>query len=76
MKAQMKYADKRRSPIVIIEGTVEREKGIVTIKNLIRGKEISKSIDSREDWIKNTDIQFEVNRAELVETISKLLKND
>jgi histidyl-tRNA synthetase len=76
MKAQMKYADKRRSPIVIIEGTVEREKGIVTIKNLIRGKEISKSIDSREDWIKNTDIQFEVNRAELVETISKLLEND
>ena len=48
----------------------------ITIKNLIRGKEISKSIDSREEWIKNTDIQFEVNRAELVETISKLLKND
>ena len=44
---QLKYADKRRSPIVIIEGTIEREKGIVTIKNLIRGKEISKSIDSR-----------------------------
>jgi histidyl-tRNA synthetase len=76
MKAQMKYADKKKSPIVIIEGTDEREKGIVTIKNLIRGKEISKSIDSREAWIKNSDIQFEVNRAELVETISKLLKND
>mgnify|MGYP003388325240 FL=1 len=75
MKAQMKYADKKNSPVVIIEGTDEREKGIVTIKNLIKGKEISTSIDSRESWIKNSDIQFEVDRDKLVSKISKLLNS-
>ena len=74
MKAQMKYADKKGSPLVIIEGTVEREKGIVTIKNLAMGKEVSATIGSRDDWIKNDKIQFEVIRGEVVKEISQILK--
>ena len=74
MKAQMKYADKKGSPLVIIEGTVEREKGIVTIKNLAKGKEVSATIGSRDNWIKNDEIQFEVIRGEAVKEISQLLK--
>ena len=74
MKAQMKYADKKNSPLVIIEGTVEREKGIVTIKNLIKGKEVSATIGSRDNWIKNNEIQFEVDRNEVVREISQILK--
>ena len=74
MKAQMKYADKKNSPLVIIEGTVEREKGIVTIKNLVKGKEVSASIGSRDNWIKNNEIQFEVDRNEVVREISQILK--
>ena len=35
---QVAYADKRNSPAVIIEGTQEREQGIVQIKDLIAGK--------------------------------------
>ena len=76
MKAQMKYADKKGSPLVIIEGTVEREKGIVTIKNLAKGKEVSATIGSRDDWIKNDKIQFEVIRGEVVREISQILKKD
>lgn len=34
MKAQMKYADRRRAPIVVMEGSNEREKGVVTLKDL------------------------------------------
>ena len=74
MKAQMKYADKKNSPLVIIEGTVEREKGIVTIKNLIKGKEVSATIGRRDNWIKNNEIQFEVDRNEVVREISQILK--
>ncbi|MEC8453329.1 MAG: histidine--tRNA ligase [Pseudomonadota bacterium] len=76
MKAQMKYADKKGSPLVIIEGTVEREKGIVTIKNLTKGKEVSATIGSRDNWIKNDEIQFEVIRSEVVKEISQILKKD
>ncbi len=76
MKAQMKYADKKNSPLVIIEGTVEREKGIVTIKNLIKGKEVSATIESRDNWIKNNEIQFEVNRSDAIKKILQILKKN
>ena len=37
MKPQMKYADRRNSPAVVIVGGNEREKGVVTIKDLDAG---------------------------------------
>ena len=37
MKAQMKYADKRGAPCVVIQGSQERDKGEVQIKDLIEG---------------------------------------
>ena len=37
MKAQMKYADRRKSPCVVIQGSNEREQGEVQIKDLIEG---------------------------------------
>ena len=37
MKAQMKYADRRRGPCVVIQGGDERAKGEVQIKDLIEG---------------------------------------
>ena len=39
MKAQMKYADKRGSPVVVIQGSDERAKGEVTLKDLDRRRE-------------------------------------
>ncbi len=37
MKAQMKYADKRGSPLVVIQGGDEKAKGEVTLKDLALG---------------------------------------
>ena len=39
MKAQMKYADRRDCPCAIIQGSQERENGVVQIKDLIAGKQ-------------------------------------
>ena len=50
LKAQMKYADKRNAPAVILYGDNEIKSGTVTIKNLKLGKEASAKITKREDW--------------------------
>ena len=41
MKAQMKYADKRGAPCVVIQGGDELARGEVTIKDLIEGERLS-----------------------------------
>ena len=73
MKAQLKYADKRASPIAVIEGSDERAKGLVTLKNLILGAEQSKDIKDRTQWAKGADAQVTVPRAELVAAVQKML---
>jgi histidyl-tRNA synthetase len=50
MKAQMRYADKRGAPIVVIRGEDERQAGQVTLKDLRAGKKASEGIDTREEW--------------------------
>ena len=37
MKAQMKYADRRGAPCVVIQGSQERERGEVQVKDLVEG---------------------------------------
>ncbi len=39
-----RYADKRNSPAVIIEGSQEREQGILQVKDLIAGKQAAEAI--------------------------------
>ena len=43
MKAQMKYADKRGAPLVIIQGGDEKAKGEVQIKDLRLGTELARA---------------------------------
>src|SRR5690606_37737064 len=43
MNAQMKYANRRNAPAVVIEGSQEREQGVVTIKDMIAGAEAAKA---------------------------------
>ena len=50
MKAQMKYADRRKSPCVVIQGSNERERGEVQIKDLIEGAQAAAAIASNEEW--------------------------
>ena len=46
--AQMKYADKRGAPCVVIQGGDEKAKGEVQIKDLILGAELASWIKDRE----------------------------
>ncbi|MEM9891080.1 MAG: histidine--tRNA ligase [Actinomycetota bacterium] len=70
---QLKYADRRRSPAAVIVGSDEFDAGTVVIKNLAYGKEVSKGIDDRQEWLDAADVQETVPRDRLVATIAALV---
>jgi histidyl-tRNA synthetase len=72
--AQMKYADKRGSPCVVIQGGNEKAKGEVQIKDLILGAEIAGLSKDREDYLKKqAEAQFAVREDQVVEAVRKVL---
>ncbi|MEM9013863.1 MAG: histidine--tRNA ligase [Pseudomonadota bacterium] len=73
MRAQMKYADKRGAPVVIIEGEDERARGELTIKDLVLGAAMSKDIEGNTEWREGRPAQFSVERKDLVEAVKKVL---
>jgi histidyl-tRNA synthetase len=73
MKAQMKYADKRGSPLVVIQGGDEKASGQVQIKDLRLGSELASNIASREEYASQRLAQFSVPEAELVAAVKKAL---
>ncbi|UWQ79682.1 histidine--tRNA ligase [Leisingera sp. S132] len=68
---QLKYADKRNSPVAVIEGGDEKANGVVQIKDLILGAKIAESA-TLEEW-KERPSQFEVPRSELVAKVREIL---
>jgi histidyl-tRNA synthetase len=68
---QLKYADKRGSPIAVIQGGDEAAKGTVILKDLILGAKIAEGA-SLEEW-KSRPAQAEVPRADLVEAVRRML---
>jgi histidyl-tRNA synthetase len=68
---QLKYADKRAAPVAVIQGSTERDKGTVILKDLILGAQIAASATLKE-W-KDRPAQVEVPRADLVAEVRKLL---
>ena len=70
---QLKYADKRGAALAIIEGSDERAKGEVTLKDLALGAEMAKAIEKRADWVKDRPAQKSVSRATLVEEVRAML---
>jgi histidyl-tRNA synthetase len=73
MKAQMKYADKRGSPLVVIQGGDEKTKGEVQIKDLRLGAELASNIASREEYAAQRLAQFSVPEADLVSAVKMAL---
>ncbi len=73
MQKQMKYADKRNAPLVIIQGGDEKTKGEVQIKDLRRGSELASEIESREEYASQRLAQFSVPEAEMVDAVKKAL---
>ncbi|MBI2717908.1 MAG: histidine--tRNA ligase [Rhizobiales bacterium] len=76
MKAQMKYADKRGAPLVVIQGGDEKAKGEVQIKDLRLGAELASGIASREEYASQRLAQVSVPEAELVAAVKKALARE
>jgi histidyl-tRNA synthetase len=71
---QMKYADRRNSPCVVIQGSDEKARGEVTIKDLIVGAELARSEKGREQHLqKQAEAQRSVPEDKLVEAVRQVL---
>lgn len=68
---QLKYADRRGSPVAVIEGADEKANGMVQIKDLILGAQIAENA-TLEEW-RERPSQFEVPRDQLVAKIRQIL---
>ncbi|MGK7754199.1 MULTISPECIES: histidine--tRNA ligase [unclassified Roseovarius] len=68
---QLKYADRRGSPVAVIEGGEEKDRGIVQIKDLVLGAQIAENA-TLEEW-KERPSQFEVPRDQLVAKVREIL---
>jgi len=73
MKAQMKYADRRGAPCVVIQGGDERAKGEVQIKDLIEGAKAAATIKDSKEWREGRPAQFSVKEDELVAKVREVL---
>ncbi len=68
---QLKYADKRQSPVAIIQGADEAAKGVVQVKDLILGAKLAQDA-TLEEW-KSQPAQFEAPREALVAAVREIL---
>ncbi len=73
MKAQMRYDDKRGAPCVIIQGSDERARGEVQIKDMVEGARAAASIASNEEWKAARPAQISVPEERLVEAVREIL---
>ena len=73
MKAQMKYADKRGAPCVVIQGGDERAKGEVQIKDLVEGAKAAATIKDSKEWREGRPAQVSVTEADLVAAVREIL---
>ncbi|MEO9464492.1 histidine--tRNA ligase [Sulfitobacter pontiacus] len=69
---QLKYADRRASPVAVIAGGDEFDKGMIQIKDLILGAKIAESA-TLEEW-KDRPSQYEVARGDLVSKVREILE--
>jgi histidyl-tRNA synthetase len=68
---QLKYADKRSSPVAIIQGSDEAARGVVQVKDLVLGAQIAQGA-SLEEW-KSQPAQQEVAVDDLVGAVRAIL---
>jgi histidyl-tRNA synthetase len=70
---QIKYGDLTGVPIVLLYGSTEKERGIVTLKDMEVGRELAKKVGARREWLAQRPGQRAVPRAELVATVREML---
>ena len=70
---QLEYADKRNSPCVVIQGSDERAKGEVTLKDLVEGAKAAAAITDNKEWKEARPAQVSVKETDLVAEVRKIL---
>jgi histidyl-tRNA synthetase len=73
MGNQLKYADRRNSPCVIIQGSDEKSRDEVQIKDLIEGAKAAAAIASNQEWRETRPAQFSCSENELVARVREVL---
>jgi histidyl-tRNA synthetase len=73
MGNQLKYADKRNSPCAIIQGSDEKARGEVQIKDLIEGAKAAAAIASNQEWRETRPAQFAAPEDRIVEAVREVL---
>lgn len=73
MGNQLKYADRRNAPCVIIQGSDEKERGKVQIKDLVLGAGLTATGDRDEYLKKQAEAQTEADESDLVAAVRKIL---
>jgi histidyl-tRNA synthetase len=73
MGPQLKYADKRGAPCVVIQGGDEKATGEVQIKDLIEGAKAAAAIASNQEWRATRPAQFAVPEDQLVDAVREVL---
>jgi histidyl-tRNA synthetase len=74
MKAQMKYADRRGAPCVIIQGGDERAAGTLQIKDLVVGAQLAQVISDHGAYKELRPGQITVPESEMVDSVRRILE--
>ena len=70
---QLEYADKRGSPVAVIQGSTEREAGQVILKDLIEGAKAAAAIKDNKEWKETRAAQVTVAESDLVAEVRAIL---
>ncbi len=71
---QLRYADQLGVPIALLYGSSEKEKGVVTLKDMEMGRRRAQKLDNRKEWLEERPGQREEPRRELAATIAEMLR--
>lgn len=73
MKAQMKYADRRNAPAVVMLGDDEIAAGTVTVKDLDQGRAAAGALTDNGAWKAERPGQATIPRDELVAFVRRIV---
>ncbi len=76
MRAQLKYADRRRAPVAVIAGEDEFASGYVTLKDLVLGEMMAKQITDNTQWREDQPAQLLEPRASLAAGVAEMLSRE
>jgi histidyl-tRNA synthetase len=71
---QLKYADAWGVPIAVLYGSNEKERGVVTLKDMEVGRRRAEALANRQDWLEERPGQREVPRSDLITAVREMLE--